>query len=33
MPKAGAPAVLFARACTKVLSQKSKAKLFEGSNG
>ena len=33
MPKAGAPAVLFARACAKVLSQKSKAKLFEWSIG
>ena len=33
MRKAGAAAVLFVRACEKVLSQKSKAKLFEGSNG
>ena len=33
MRKAGAAAVLFARACAKVLSRKSKAKLFEGSNG
>ena len=33
MRKAGAAAVLFARACAKVLSQKLKAKLFDGSNG
>ena len=33
MRKAVAAAVLFARACAKVLSHKSKAKLFEGSNG
>ena len=33
MRKAGCFAVLFARAGAKVISQKSKAKLFEGSNG
>ena len=33
MRKAGAPAVLFARACAKVFSQKSKAKHFEGPTG